>query len=305
MTINTDDWIPRRSNNPTFNEILFQKCKRIDSELIQFVENETKFNLHNFDTGLEIENQVAKYLEDILPKRYCIGKGIVCDRSGQNSGENDIVIFNEYWFPKLTGGRKNDSIKSFYPIEGVFALGEIKQTLTPKTLIDAYEKLVISSRLSRPTTSDSRISENRTLGKGIGTSNPLFKFIVAINLDDKYTVDDMYTDFVKISQDVGRSNCVNFIGVISSHSIHWVTDSDINANKDNAKFNDLENHKIYYPALRPVRQASSCFYDLLLLLYNSMNNSILGSEDIVVAYGNQNGDLQIPDSDEYYILPIE
>ena len=55
--------------------------------------------------------------------------GVIVDRAGRTGGDYDMIIFNDLWFPHVKAGATSSSRRAFYPIDGVYAVGEIKQTL--------------------------------------------------------------------------------------------------------------------------------------------------------------------------------
>jgi hypothetical protein len=44
------------------------------------------------------------FLEDFLPKRYSVGRGVLFDDFGHTSKEADIVIWDDQNFPRLHEG---------------------------------------------------------------------------------------------------------------------------------------------------------------------------------------------------------
>jgi hypothetical protein len=144
------------------------------------VQNERDFNIDNFDSGPAVEEIVRDELANLLPRRYSVRAGVVVDRDGRTAGDCDVVIFNELWFPSLKEGATPSSRRTYYPIEGAYAILEIKQTLGFRTLDEAMRKLVQCHRLNRPRTPYLRLTENRDKSKCThATTNPLFSAIVA------------------------------------------------------------------------------------------------------------------------------
>src|SRR5205085_7715913 len=114
---------------------------------------------------------------------YSISAGVINDRNGKTAGDFDVILFNELWFPKVKVGATFQSRRAHYPIDGVYAVCEVKQTLDFKTLDDAMKKLVTCHRLNRPQTYAKRLTENRESVSCIhGLTNPLYSFILATDL---------------------------------------------------------------------------------------------------------------------------
>jgi len=136
---------------------------------------EQGMKVDNFDSGVGVEDIVRDELRRVLPKRYAVSAGVLVDRDGMTSGDCDCIIWNDLWFPQVKAGAADSSRRAYFPIEGVYAVGEIKQTLGYDTLEDAMRKLVVSHRLKRPRTCAKRIVENRESSScRHGLSNPLY-----------------------------------------------------------------------------------------------------------------------------------
>ena len=237
------------------------------------------------------ETQISK----ILPGRYDVQKAIVCDREGRTSGEHDIVIFNDHWFPNLTG--KNPIQKrSYLPIEGVYAIGEVKQTLNFDTLDAGVRKLVIAQRLNRPKIGWNRYTENRKFGDSdMGCSNPLFTFLIAVNHEENISMEDIYDRFFEINKSLNRQEMVRGLCVLNEYYFSWVTFNDLTKEFDVIKFDgEDENSQLRLGLKLGKGKDESCFNSLIMHLGGHLNNSILGSEDIFVAYGNDNHRIRVP-----------
>src|SRR5262249_21252049 len=121
-------------------------------------------------------------------------------------------------------GAVTGSRRVHLPIEGVYAVGEVKQTLTYASLDAALEKLVIAHRLHRPPTSASRIVENRELDAcKHGLTNPLYSFVLATRLEEGISFDAVIRRFVEINQGLRRLEIVRALCVLGKGTIHWVT----------------------------------------------------------------------------------
>lgn len=297
----TEDWKPNKSKTNPLNRILFEKCKQTESQILSQFKQEKVYNINNFDSGIVVEGIIRKSIENLIPKRYKVSKGIVCDRDGKTSGEHDIVIFNEFWFPYLTGSAE-DKEREFFPVEGVYAIGEVKQTLNLDTFDEGMKKLVIAQRLNRPRVGENRYSENRKDGDHeLGTSNPLFTFLIATNFDDnKFTFDDLFNRFFEINKSLYRQEMVRALCVLDKFFISWVVFNEKTQEYDMARFTGKDEDSPIIPTLRPGEKINeSSFYDLIMYLGAHLNDSILGSEDIYVAYGNNNSSMKVPPEEEY------
>jgi len=97
--------------------------------------------------GLARENPARARLQDLLPQFSAVGSGIVIDSYHNTSRQQDVVIYERHFCPIFT--LNNSPEATYYPCEGVIAVGEIKSTLGEKELKDAFEKIASVKRLKR------------------------------------------------------------------------------------------------------------------------------------------------------------
>ena len=97
--------------------------------------------------GASREKAVRDKLRQLLPSGIGVGTGFVIDSQGSVSRQQDIVLYEDGICPVF---RLNDSSDaSFYPCEGVFAVGEVKSTIGTKDAKDIVEKVASVRRLTR------------------------------------------------------------------------------------------------------------------------------------------------------------
>lgn len=295
-------WQPNRKNSDSFAQVMFDKCKQLEQELLLKLNSSITLNLNNFDSGLEAEKLLTDTLRRLIPKRYSIYKGILSDRHGLTSGEHDLILFNETWFPLLTGNDEN-AHKKYFPIEGVYAIGEVKQTLTIDSLDEGIEKLVKAQRLYRPQVGVNRYTENRKEGdRDLGTANPLFTFLVAFNQDNKFDTEEIFSRFFEINKRLYRQEMVRCLCVINKFSIIWSTHIESDRGYDIARFTSKDEEQPILPVLQPgTAENESSLYNLIFYLGAHLNECILGSEDIYVAYGNNNSAWKFPEGEKWII----
>lgn len=103
------------------------------------VQQRNRHIAHNGIRGSENERALADLLKDFLPIRFGVEQNaIIIDRNGKESREADIVIYD------------NSQPKFFHkiiPVEHVYAVVEVKTTLTLQEASDALEKLGILNSL--------------------------------------------------------------------------------------------------------------------------------------------------------------
>jgi hypothetical protein len=84
-------------------------------------------------------------LNDFLPARYQVAKAFVIDSKGNQSDEIDLVVYDRHFCPLLfkSGGR------SFIAAESVYAVFEVKQSLSRQNVIYAMKKAASVRGLER------------------------------------------------------------------------------------------------------------------------------------------------------------
>lgn len=97
--------------------------------------------------GSAMERSVRKALKTLLPYGAAIGSGCVIDSQHQTSRQMDVVIYERDICPVFS---INDNPETtYYPCEGVIAVGEIKSTLGKVEFDDAVKKAESVKKLRR------------------------------------------------------------------------------------------------------------------------------------------------------------
>jgi len=81
-----------------------------------------------------------------LPNRYQVGKGVVLDSRGAQSEEIDVIVYDHQYTPLLHLEREGRVV---VPAESVYAVFEVKQTLSKRHLEYAGGKVASVRRLYR------------------------------------------------------------------------------------------------------------------------------------------------------------
>lgn len=97
--------------------------------------------------GDAMEKPVKDQLEQILPRGIAVGSGCVIDTYGGTSRQQDIVLYERDICPVFSINDTPDT--TYYPCEGVIAIGEVKSILDSQTLSDAFKKVESVKRLKR------------------------------------------------------------------------------------------------------------------------------------------------------------
>ena len=102
--------------------------------------------------GSAVEQPVRDQLEQILPPGLGVGEGFVIDSYGRTSRQQDVVVFERDICPVFSVNRTPET--TYYPCEGVIAVGEIKSSLDGSSLKDAFKKVASVKALQRYAVTD-------------------------------------------------------------------------------------------------------------------------------------------------------
>ena len=123
--------------------------------------------------GSAKEHPVRTRLEHILPAGIAVGSGCVIDSYGETSRQMDVVLYEKNICPVYS---INDAPETtYYPCEGVVAVGEIKSSLDSDELEDIFLKMESVKRLKRfsiETPHPIRVGELRFPYRHYGTTGP-------------------------------------------------------------------------------------------------------------------------------------
>jgi hypothetical protein len=260
-------------------------------------------NIDNFDSGLGVEDIIREGLTQLLPARYSLKAGVITDRSGKTGGDYDVVVFNEQWFPAVKAGATPQSRRVFLPIEGVYAVCEVKQTLDFDSLDQAMEKLVTCHRLRRPRTCANRIVENRESGSCIhGLSNPLYSAIIATNLREGIELESLIDRFFDINKKLKRLEVVRALCVLGRGAVTWGFRDEHGEGRP-ALFMLDDLYLPIFPVYHRMPLAESALYRLAVDLLLHLYHSVLAPEDMAPSYGPDIHSVSIPKSSDIALEP--
>ena len=103
--------------------------------------------------GSAAEQPVRDQLEQVLPRGIGVGEGFVIDSYGRTSRQQDIILYERDICPVFSVNKTPQT--TYYPCEGVIAVGEIKSSLDKISLRDAFEKIKSVKQLQRYAVHDS------------------------------------------------------------------------------------------------------------------------------------------------------
>lgn len=260
-------------------------------------------NIDNFDSGPGIEDIVREELRRLLPSRYSVRAGVVNDRMGQTSGDSDAIILNEEWFPSIKAGATPESRRFHFPIEAVYGVIEVKQSLNAKVLDSAMEKLISVSRLQRDAASE-RIVENHPVYLNENLSmQPLFTAVLATDLSPGADLEDLVHRFVAINGQVKRREVATALCVLGHGFVTWSIRPE-GATPRWAFFRGDEKAEHLSPTLLKTtpESAESAFYELFTLALGYMSTMVLPVDEIAVKYGSPQ-QVMTPETGAYDMHP--
>jgi hypothetical protein len=299
----TTKWQPRNDRTETLQGAFLKRCVALENVIRLRSQLEKEMNIDNYDSGPGIEDIIRDEFRKLLPNRYSVRSGVINDRLGRSAGDCDIIIFNDLWFPAVKAGATDSSRRFHFPIEGVYSVVEVKQSMDFNILDQAMEKLVICHRLHRPQTNANRLIENRDLDDCIhGLTNPLYSAIIATSLKDGIELDEIVDRFFLINTKLRRLEVVRALCVLGYGTVTWGFAYDA-VERRPTKFMREDIFAPIFPAYHKVPDIPSALYafmtDLLLHLYHS----VLAAEDIAVAYGPKEFAAKFPTSPEIVLPP--
>ncbi len=121
--------------------------KNLGDDLITIFDRSSNLSIHPDEAGKAKEINIAKQIESLLPHGIGVGRGFVFDSKGNISNQCDLIVYEKNLVPVFVMN-SNDEY-SYYPCEGVIAVGEIKSTLNKSELTAALEKLNKIKKMER------------------------------------------------------------------------------------------------------------------------------------------------------------
>ncbi len=129
---------------PTFDPAEF--VRRIGLDLVRAFDDAREATTPEL-VGDAMEQPVRDRLGQILPRGIGVGSGCVIDTRGGTSRQIDVVLYEENLCPVFC---INDSPETtYFPAEGVLAVGEVKSQLGKRELADAFQKIRSVKELHR------------------------------------------------------------------------------------------------------------------------------------------------------------
>ena len=276
-------WQPENRED-NLSQSLLTTCQYAEKRIVARIAEEIRSNIQNFDSGLGVEEIIRGELTLLLPKRYSVDAGVVSDRHGKTCGDCDLLIRDPIWSPVVKQGATPQSRNQHFPIEGIYAAAEIKQTLGFDELEKAMEKMVKVSRLDRPDNPYGHITENQHLN-GLDQPgmilNPLNTSVFATRLKDGISFDQIAEWFGTINSILDRRHMVTMLCVLGEgtawYSVETGTPYDADFMRD-------RNEKLMLQV--NTQEMDSTFYRWYMLLNSHLTRSVLNLVHVSASYGS-------------------
>ncbi len=97
--------------------------------------------------GEAMEQPIRDQLEQIFPRGIGVGSGFIIDSNGATSQQTDVVLYEKEICPVFSVN--NTPGTTFYPCEGVIAVGQVKSVISRTKLEEEFRKIASVKRLQR------------------------------------------------------------------------------------------------------------------------------------------------------------
>lgn len=133
------------------------------------------------------ETETRRKLQSVLPSFMGVGTGCIIDSYGHTSKQTDIILYEKDICPVFS--INNTPETTYYPCEGVIAVGEIKSTLDSKELKKAFDNI--------KSIKESRRFDDPVKAKGLYRNYGLRSSIQGINsFDQQNNFSDQIFSFI-------------------------------------------------------------------------------------------------------------
>jgi hypothetical protein len=278
----TSSWLPRQNNVNALKNTFLQTCRSIEGRLIAESNIEKSFNIDNYDSGPGVEDLCRSQLQLLMPDRYTILSGIIIDQQGHTCGDCDVVVANRTWFPLVKYGAIESSRRVHIPVEAVYSVIEVKQTLTKDSLDDAMKKIVMYKRLFRKRSEYGRITENHNIESFDRPDNSLnyrFDSILAINCNRDY-IDALIQRFFTINSTLNPSERINSLCILGAGYMCYVMRKEKELNEHLYPEYDSDNAIPFF-----LESTTDSFYRLWINLHHHLSLTVLNLTGFKYAYG--------------------
>ncbi len=165
--------------------------RKIDLFLSTFLdEADTLFKIddkliHPGEYGMYRERSLQALLRILLPKRFNVNDGFVFNK--ENISTQCDIIINDSVMDSIT----SDGLAKYFPIQYVYAIGEVKSSLDKTTLKQAALKLANNKSLGRE-----RVEQSKDYTAKLVDNVLPISFLVCKNIDGIEKIDETFWDDV-------------------------------------------------------------------------------------------------------------
>jgi len=150
-----------------------------------FYDENNKVLIHPGEYGLYREKICKEFLRNFTPLQYDFGTGFVINSYNEISSQCDIIIYD----PRFTPLIQASELQTFYPVESIVAIGEVKSTLSKQNCISALEKLSkikkMREKIKHPVICDPKEPKKSYDPKNYHYDQ-VFTFLICEKLDFRY-----------------------------------------------------------------------------------------------------------------------
>ena len=179
--------------------------------------------------GSARETPTRKRLMHLLPNGVAVGSGCVIDSYGGTSRQMDIVLYEEQFCPVYS--INDDPTTTYYPCEGVMAVGEIKSDIASTEIDDIFSKVESTKKLRRYAVTDPSGVPFRRYGSPLtavgtktdqfdqdnNTSDQIFAFALGGSL--KLSPETLCRKFRQLMAQFGRPMSPNLIVTLEDDQV--------------------------------------------------------------------------------------
>ena len=154
----------------------FAYVKEVGAALVRDFSKARQFGTTPVLKGNVMEQPTRDSLAQLLPGGLDVGSGCIIDSEGRTSRQIDVVIYERAFCPVFCVNNSPET--TYYPCEGVLAVGEVKSTVGKSEFDDAVKKMesvkALKRQFRRLTSSKSRTGYGASDRNYGGTDNLVF-----------------------------------------------------------------------------------------------------------------------------------
>ena len=125
----------------------FAYVKEVGAALVRDFSKARRFGTTPVLKGNAMEQATRDSLAQLLPRGLAAGSGCIIDSEGRTSRQIDVVIYERAFCPVFCVNNSPET--TYYPCEGVLAVGEVKSTVGKSEFDDAVKKMESVKALKR------------------------------------------------------------------------------------------------------------------------------------------------------------